>query len=264
MDPLKTALVFFLSEALSDQESGVAHTDLRLGERVDEVLEAHEAAANGRLSGIRHNVARDRFFPDGMAFRPAPAGLLADAQYRAGLARLATPGLCYDAMLYHSQLPDLLATARAMPDLTIVIDHIGCILGVGPYRDRTSETFALWRSAMAKLGDCPNVVVKIGGLGMIVCGATWHQRTAPHTSAELARAWQSKVDTCLELFRADRCMFESNFPVDKAMYSYRTLWNTFKLLTAHHTAEEKAALFVGTAARIYRIPITANRDLAHV
>ena len=241
----------------------VVHVDLTLGEQLDIVLDAHEAAADGRLRGIRHSVSRDSNFPDGIAFRPAPEGLLADVRYRTGLARLAARGLSYDAMIYHEQLPELAAVARAVPELGIVLNHVGCVLGIGPYMGREADTFRQWRVGMADLALCPNAMVKIGGFGMIISGAAWHERPKPPTSVELARAWRPYVETCVELFGADRCMFESNFPVDKAMYSYRTLWNAFKLLAAGVSADERTALFSGTAAKAYRVPLTAVRDIAH-
>lgn len=234
----------------------VAYADLTLGDRLDGLLDAHDAAANGRLRGIRHNIARDRFFPEGIVIRPAPEGLIADPQYRNGLARLVARGLIYDAMLYHSQLAELTAMAKRMPDLTIVLDHIGCILGVGPYQGREADTFRHWRSEMADLARCPNVMVKIGGFGMIICGASWNDRPCPPTSAELAHEWQPYVNCCIELFGVERCMFESNFPIDKAMYSYRTLWNAFKILTAGASPDDRTALFFGTAAKTYRISVT--------
>jgi L-fuconolactonase len=240
----------------------VSFADLTLGTQVGTVLDAHEQAAEGALRGIRHSVSRDPHFPDGIVIRPAPAGLLADPDYRAGLATVEAHGLSYDAMLYHSQIPELTEMARALPNLPIILDHIGCILGVGPYRGREAETFAQWRKDMADLALCPNVVVKIGGFGMIVCGAKWHQGAMPPTSTELADAWRPYVETCVDLFGADRSMFESNFPVDKAMYSYRTLWNAFKRLCAGASDDERTALFAGTAARTYRIPSLA--DAAYV
>ena len=244
----------------------VAFADLTLGDRVAEVLDAHARASGGRLRGVRHSVSRDPLFPDGIVLRPAPAGLLADPRYRDGLATVAAHGLSYDAMLYHCQLPELTAMARAIPDLPIVLDHLGCILGVSPYRGREQEVFAAWRADLAELARCPNVSVKIGGMGMIVCGATWHERPMPPSSLELAEAWRPYVETCIELFGVDRCMFESNFPVDKAMYSYRTLWNAFKRLTAGASKDERAALFAGTAARIYRIALPATavqKEMSH-
>ena len=242
----------------------VAHADLTLGERLDAVLDAHEAAASGRLRGIRHSVSHDPNFPEGIVYRPSPPGLLGDRHYRAGLARLAARGLRYDAMLYHVQLDELAAMARSIPDLAVVLDHIGCVIGIGPYRGCEAETFRQWRDAMAELARCPNVSVKIGGLGMIICGASWHDHPMPPSSVELARAWRPYVETCIELFGATRCMFESNFPVDKAMYSYRTLWNAFKLLADGASDHERTALFSSTAARVYNLPIPAAVDLLHV
>lgn len=231
----------------------VAHADLTLGAAVDDVLTAHSAIAGERLRGIRHSVSRDEHFPGGIVLRPAPAGLLADTRYREGLERLVKHGLCFDAMLYHRQIPELVAMARAIPDLPIILDHLGCILGVGPYEGNEHETYLAWKADMALLADCPNVSIKIGGMGMIVCGARWHLRPTPPGSWELAEAWRPYVESCIELFGSDRCMFESNFPIDKAMYSYRTLWNAFKRLAGDASPSEKNDLFWRTAARVYGI-----------
>jgi predicted TIM-barrel fold metal-dependent hydrolase len=232
----------------------IAYADLRLGEAVQPVLTAHHEAARGSLRGIRHSTARDPHFPHGIVIRPAADGLLRDAGYRDGLRTLARNGLSYDAMLYHPQIGQLVEMARDIPELAIILDHYGGLIGVGPYRGREAETFAAWRRDMASLAACPNVVLKLGGLGMIICGPTWHERPAPPSSAELADAWRPYVETCVELFGHARCMFESNFPVDKAMYSYRTLWNAFKRLTARASESERTALFAGTAAATYRLP----------
>lgn len=231
----------------------VGFADLTLGAQVEPVIHAHLAAGDGRFRGIRHSVARDSHFPDGIVLRPAPAGLLADPAYRAGMARAAALGMSYDCMLYHQQIPELVSAARAVPDLPIVLDHFGCVIGVGPYRRRKSETLAVWRRDMAELARCPNVSIKLGGLGMIVCGPTWHEGDVPPGSEDLAEAWRPMVETAVELFGADRCMFESNFPVDKAMYSYAVLWNAFKRLAVDASAAEKEALFGGTARRFYRL-----------
>lgn len=241
-------------------EAMVAFADLAMGERVESVIEAHAEVAGGALRGIRHSVSRDPNFPDGVVLRPAPEGLLADPAYRAGLRTIARMGLSYDAMLYSCQLRELCAMADALPDLPIVLDHIGCILGVGVYEGREVELLARWRGEMAELSLRPNVSVKIGGFGMVVCGARWHLADRPPSSQTLADAWHPYVETCIELFGPDRCMFESNFPVDKAMYPYRTLWNAFKRLTASASTDERNALFSGTAARFYRIadPAASN------
>ena len=230
----------------------VGFADLTRGEAVAEVLDAH-AAASPAFRGVRHSVARDEAFPDGIVIRPAPAGLLNSPAYRAGLREVARAGLSYDAMLYHVQLDELVETARALPDLPIILDHFGCVLGVGPHAADRDELLARWRADMRRLADCPNVTVKLGGLGMIVCGAQWHLADRPPSSRTLAKAWRPLFDPCIDLFGPERCMVESNFPVDKAMWSYRTLWNAFKLLSSDLSVDERAALFEATARRVYRI-----------
>lgn len=231
----------------------VGYANMLLGDGVTAVLDAHKEAGKGRFRGVRHSVSRDSNFPDGIVLRPAPAGLLGEAAFRAGLATVAKNGLSYDCMCYHQQLPEVTAMARAIPDLAIVLDHYGTVLGVGPYETTRDETFAAWRRDLAELAACPNVSIKLGGMGMIICGPTWHEQPTPPDSATLAEAWRPYFETSVELFGADRCMFESNFPVDKAMYSYPVLWNAFKRLAAGASAAEKASLFRNTAARVYRM-----------
>ncbi len=231
----------------------VAFADLMLGREVTQVLEAHRAASPKRFCGVRHSVSRDPHFPQGIVLRPAPPRMLEEPRFRAGLATLAEHGLSFDAMLYHSQIVELTAAARAVPELSIVLDHFGCIIGVGPYVGRERETFNTWRKDIQELARLPNVSVKLGGMGMIICGARFHENASPPSSRELADAWRPHVETCIEAFGVDRCMFESNFPVDKAMFSYPVLWNAFKRLTAGATAREKALLFGANAARLYMI-----------
>jgi L-fuconolactonase len=231
----------------------VGHADLMLGDGVAAVLDAHISVAGDRFKGVRHSVSRDSHFPGGIVLRASPAGMLGNPAYRAGLATVARYGLSYDAMLYHRQIPELTAMARAMPTLPIILDHYGCMIGVGPYAGREADTFREWRASMTELAACPNVSVKLGGMGMIICGADWNDRPAPPSSTELAAAWTPLVESCIDLFGVDRCMFESNFPVDKGMYSYAVLWNAFKRIAYGASVSEKAALFRGTAARVYRI-----------
>ena len=231
----------------------VPFADLTLGDRLGHVLDEHERLSGGRLRGIRHSVSYDSHFPDGIVLRPARRHLLADPAYRKGLRLLQRRGLHFEAMLYHEQIPELTELARAMPDLPIMLDHYGTPIGVGWYEGREDERLRQWRSDMAELAGCPNVTVKTGGLGMIITGARWHERAVPPGSQELAEAWKPWFETTLELFGPQRCVFESNFPVDKAMCDYVTLWNAFKRLASGASATEKAALFHDNAARFYRI-----------
>ena len=231
----------------------VAHADLRLGAAVAEVLEAHLAAGQGRMRGIRHLSTWDADRSLVNPLSAVPAGLLGDPAYRQGVARLAPLGLSYDAWLFFHQLPELLDLARAFPALTIVVDHCGGVLRIGDYAGRRDAVFAQWTTSMRLLAAQPNVVVKLGGLGMRINGFDFERGDAPPSSAQLAQVWKPWIETCIEAFGADRCMFESNFPVDKGSYAYRTVWNAFKRLTAAASPGERQALFEGTACRVYRI-----------
>jgi len=221
--------------------------------KLEELLEAHLAASPDHFRGVRQSVARDSHFPDGIVLRAAPAGMLADARFRRGLAQVAARGLSFDLLLYHEQIPELTALAHSMEQATIILDHYGCPLGVGHYRSRTKETFAQWQRDIVQLAACPNVHIKLGGLGMIIMGAEYHLGATPPSSVDLANAWRPYVETAVNAFGTQRCLFESNFPVDKAMFSYTVLWNAFKRLSSGASASEKADLFRNNAARLYRL-----------
>jgi predicted TIM-barrel fold metal-dependent hydrolase len=182
-----------------------------------------------------------------------PPGPLENPAFHDGARRLAGHGLPLDVWCYHTQLPHVVALSRAVPELTVVVDHVGGPLGIGPFAGRQAEVFPEWKQRMLDLAELPNVVVKLGGLTMYVGGFDFHRNPKPPDSAQLAKTWQPYIETCIEAFGADRCMFESNFPVDKGMCSYRVLWNALKRLASGAGASEKTALFSGTAARVYRL-----------
>lgn len=239
-------------------EAIVGHADLMLGCAVREVLEAQLAAAGGRLRGIRYATPNDASeLINKFMSRPVPPHRLSDPAFREGFAQLARFGLSFDAWLYHPQLPDLLALARDFAETPIVVDHVGTVLGVGPYAGHQQEELQRCKNDLRDLAACPNVSLKIGGLGMPVFGLGLHERELPPSSEELAKAWRPYVEMCIEIFGAGRCMFESNFPVDKQSCGYSELWNAFKSLTATCTAAERTALFSGTAARVYRMASVA-------
>jgi L-fuconolactonase len=230
----------------------VGYADLRLGAGVEEVLAAHVAAAGGRFRGIRTFTARSEHFIASIVTPPA-ARVLADPAFRAGVACLGKFGLSFDAWLYHTQIAELTDLARAFPDVPMVVNHTGGPLGIGPYEGKRAEVYADWRRDMKELASCPNVTVKLGGLAMLVAGFAFHERPKPPSSQDLAEAWRPYMDACIEDFGASRCMFESNFPVDKAMCSYPVLWNGFKRIAQGASPAEKAALFHDVAARVYRL-----------
>jgi len=233
----------------------VGLVDLTLGDRVKPLLEEHVAVSEGRFKGVRNRTAWDASPRVRSNLEVAPPGPLANPAFREGARRLGEMGLTLDVWAYHAQLPLVLEVARAAPGTTIIIDHCGGQIGVGPYEGRADEVFADWRRVMAELAALPNVLVKLGGLAMEVSGKQWHARPLPPTSEELAADWRPQIETCIELFGTDRCMYESNFPVDKGMCGYAALWNAFKRISAGASAAEKTALFSATAARVYGLKL---------
>jgi L-fuconolactonase len=234
----------------------VGHVDLRMGDAVADVLRAHLAAGGGRFRGIRHSASHD---DDPAVLGPlagrAPAGLYRDPAFRDGFRALQPLGLSFDAWLLEPQLPDLVDLARAFPETTIVLDHVGTPLGIGRYAGKRDERFGIWKQHVGMLAGCPNVHVKLGGLPMPFCGWRARMDGPDETSDTLAAWWRPYIETCIEAFGATRCMFESNFPVDRFGATYRALWNAFKRIASGCSADEKTALFSGTAARVYRLAI---------
>jgi L-fuconolactonase len=231
----------------------VGTADLRLGDAVAAVLDAQIAAGGGRFRGIRRGAAwdPDPAVPDHRT-DPGPGLLLRD-DFRAGFAHLAPRGLTFEAWCYHRQIPDVTSLARAFPGTTIVLDHVGGPLGIGPYAGKADDVHTEWRASIRELASCPNVVVKLGGINMEINGFGWHHRPHPPGSRELAGATRRYYEFAIETFGADRCMFESNFPVDKVSCSYTVLWNSFKRLASGCSAADKAKLFHDTATRVYRL-----------
>ena len=230
---------------------GTAH--LGSGDRAAEVLDRQIAAAGGRFRGIRYGATWDPS-PAVRNHRVDPGpDLYLDSGFRAGFRHLAPRGLSFEGWCYHPQIPGLTELARAFPDTTIVLDHFGGPLGIGPYAGRADEVFDDWRRAIGPLAECPNVYAKLGGIAMDLNGFRWHEREVPPASEELMEASRRYYEHTIELFGVERCMFESNFPVDKLSCSYRVLWNSFKRLTAGWSAVERAYLFHDTAAQVYRL-----------
>jgi L-fuconolactonase len=230
----------------------VGFADLALGDEIDGVLAAQVEAGQGFFRGIRCAAAAHEAFRYGI-LTPPPLHLYMDPQFRRGFSKLSTFGLTFDSWAYHTQLDELYELAKCFPQTDVVVDHIGVPLGVGPHTDKKQEVFAEWTRSMKRLSGLPNVYVKLGGLGMSVLGFDFHLRSNPPSSRELAEAWGPYIETCIDIFGVSRCMFESNFPVDKGTCSYQVLWNTFKRIAAAMSADEKEQLFRKTAASVYRL-----------
>jgi L-fuconolactonase len=234
-------------------EGIVGRADLTTGAAVAEVLEAHVRAGNGRFKGIRHAGAYDPSPEIRRSHTSPPPGLYALASFREGFGKLGELGLSFEAWQYHPQIGEVAALADAHPVVSVVLNHVGGPLGIGPYAGKRDEVFAAWAPAIRDLARRPNVFVKLGGLGMPICGFDFHHRDPKPGSEELSAAWAPYIETCIEAFGPERSMFESNFPVDRASCDYATLWNALKRTAAGASADEKAQLFRGAARRFYRL-----------
>ena len=233
----------------------VSHADLMLGDAVEEVLSAHDAAGGGRFRGIRHATAWDASDEVHNAHHRPFEHKMGTKEFHAGARRLARMGFSFDAWLFHPQLPELAALAGAVPQLMIVLNHLGGPLGIGPYGRDRDRARADWRASMRLVAACGNVVLKVGGVGMDMYFATgWTARDVPPGSEEVAAHWGDDVRFCIDTFGPDRCMFESNFPVDRQTLPYPVLWNALQIMAAGYNDAEQEDLFSGTATRVYKLP----------
>ncbi|MBA3070406.1 MAG: amidohydrolase family protein [Hyphomonas sp.] len=230
----------------------IAHADLRRAD-LDTTLDAHAAAAKGRFRGIRHAGSFDADSSALLIPGRGPAGLYADPDFRRGVARLGERGLTYDTWMYHHQLPDYAALAAAVPGTTMILDHFGTPLGVGQYAGKRAEIFAKWKDDIAAVAANRNVHAKIGGLAMPDNGFGWNGRDKPPTSDEFVEAQAPWYHHTIKVFGPERCMFESNFPVDRLSLSYRTLWNGLKKIAKAYPEAAQAAMFSGTARKVYKL-----------
>tara|TARA_B100001057_G_scaffold476646_1_gene544905 strand:- start:1221 stop:2234 length:1014 start_codon:yes stop_codon:yes gene_type:complete len=230
----------------------VSHANLLLGDEVEEILHAHEDAGQGLFRGIRHAGPYDDTgaLANAGGGRPCP---YQEVQFQQGLRRLAAMGYSYDTWHFHMQNAAFLALAQAVPEATMVLDHFGTPLGVGPYADRREEIFAQWCEDIAAIAQCPNVYAKLGGLAMIDNGFGWHAQSRPPTSDEFVAAQRRYYEHAIECFGPQRCMFESNFPVDRLSIAYPVLWNGLKKIAAQYSESEQDAMFYGTAAQVYKV-----------
>ncbi|MDA0733697.1 MAG: amidohydrolase family protein [Chloroflexi bacterium] len=228
----------------------IGNASLNLGAAVEPVLDALQAASPNRFRGVRNSAAWD---PHPDVENRAEQGLLSNEKFREGARILARRGLSLENTLYFPQLPELVDFANAVPDLTIVLNHIGGLYRVGPYGNRDDEVIPEWRRGIAAVAKCPNIVLKLGGVGQPRYGFDWYTWEKPIGSEELASHLGPLMNYCIEQFSPDRCMFESNFPPDKVSSSYNVLFNAFKRLSQGYSATERANLFHDTATRVYRI-----------
>lgn len=234
----------------------VGFADLSRGAAVEEVLQAHIEAGGSRFKGIRHANAWDGSEEIRESHTKPPPGLLADRFFREGFAKLGSMGLSFDAWMFHPQVHELSALTAAIPNTDVVLDHLGGPLGIGPYASQRYEVRAVLRTELTELARREHVVVKVGGIGMSIYGVGFNKMERAPDSQTVAATWSDDIRHCIDTFGPSRCMFESNFPVDRAGCSYTVLFNAFQRICdeAGYTAGERADLFAGTARRFYRLP----------
>ena len=228
----------------------MGHADLKLGADVAPVLDALQAASPNRFRGIRHNITWNN---DPAWENRENEGVVTSPKFIEGAKVLSQKGLRLDIMQSFPQMPEIAEFAKAVPDLPIIVNHVGGVSRVGIYGGKDDEIIPVWRDGVTALAACPNVTMKLGGLGMPRFGFGWHARETPIGSEELAEAMKPWMRHCIEQFGPDRCMFESNFPPDKVSFSYNIMYNAFKLLSKDYSATERAALLHDTAVRVYGI-----------
>ena len=231
----------------------VGTADLNVGARIGEVLDEHLKLGGDRFRGIRLLGTNDPHPEIRNGYNDPAADMFSSNGFREGYAELGKRDLTFEGWCFHHQIPLLTDLAREYPNITMILDHFGGPIGIGPYADKQDEVFDLWRQNIADLAKCENVVAKLGGINMKVNGFNWHKNSKPPTSEELCEETRRYYEHTIECFGVDRCMFESNFPVDKITCSYHTLWNSFKRLTENYSTDEKSQLYHDTAARVYRI-----------
>ena len=231
----------------------VGSVDLTFGKKLKPVLEKAINISEGRLKGIRMLLASHQDPRINSGAVRSDLGLMLHPNFIDGAKCIQNADLSLDFWIYHTQLYEMEQIARALPDLTIILNHVGGPIHLGEYEGKQALTHREWRSAMMRLAKIPNINVKLGGLGMAVNGAKFHENNNPPNSTQLSNIWKPWIYETLDMFGFDRCMFESNFPVDKGSCSYGVLWNAFKILAKDMSEDEKNKLFKQNASRIYKI-----------
>ena len=241
-------------DPLKSQISGIiGHVDMMLGDSAREVLEAHNEKGEGLFRGIRHSGGWDANEAVKNAHSEPTEQIYLEDKFQRGLQQLINLNMVFDTWHYHNQISDLTVLAKALPDLRIVHDHFGGPLGIGPYEGKKDLVFGKWKDDISALSECPNVYSKLGGLAMPINGWNLHKRDLPATSDELVNLHKAYYSHTIESFGVERCMFESNFPVDKQSISYHVLWNAFKKMSLGFSDEEKSYLFYETAKDFYSL-----------
>jgi L-fuconolactonase len=237
----------------------VPFADLSSGAAISEELDAH-IAASSRVCGIRHMTHWD---PNDLVptSHVGSRHLLRSDAASEAIEQVTARHLALDLFIYFHQLADVSYLAHCHPDATIVLDHFGAPLGIGEYSgEYYVDVLATWRDSMLEIATFPNVMVKLGGAAMPSMGLGLDLFPQRPTASQVAEVFAPTLLWCIETFGSDRCMFESNFPVDRVGIDYGTLWDAFKLLTQHLPTEERTGLFRRNARTTYRLQPTTGES----
>lgn len=256
----ETEVIVSMTKGHKNVANGIiGYADLMVGSRIGKVLDAHMELGDNRFRGVRQLTIWDksdsvRYYLHS-PFRMPTEGMVMDKTFREGFAELSRRKLVFDCTPSHTQLDEVTDLAKTFPDTTIMLDHIGCVVRVGPYAGKHDEIFAYWKTRLKKLAGHKNVFIKIGGLAMQMYGFNFRSRPKPPNSRDVAELWKPFVETSIEIFGPDRTMMESNFPVDKGSITYAACWNALKRITAGASAADKVKIFSGTAIKAYGLKI---------
>ncbi|MEJ8573544.1 amidohydrolase family protein [Microbaculum marinum] len=232
----------------------VGFADLR-DRDLDTVLDAHEARGGGLFRGIRQSGARLEDPSARLLAGAAPPGLYAEPAFRRGVARLGERGMTFDAFQFHFQAEQFVALAKSAPGTTMIVNHLGTPIGYTPGPASRDPVFVEWARGVEQMADLPNVVMKLGGIASIVTGYDAHRRDRPPSAQDFVDERGAYFHHAIRCFGAERCMFETNFPVDSVAIGYDGVWNAYKLMAMDYDAGARDALLAGTTRRVYRMHV---------
>ena len=230
----------------------VGHADL-LSENVSSILEKHLEEGQGLFKGIRHAGGWDHHDEIDNSHHHPQKNLYLSDEFSEGLNELENKDLSFEAWQYHHQIKQVTLLAKEHPNLKIVLNHFSGPLGIGPYRGKQNEIFEIWKKDIDELAKNQNVYAKLGGLAMPINGYEFHKQAMPPSSDQLIEAQKKYYEFSIKCFGPERCMFESNFPVDKQSISYRTIWNAFKKMAKEFSQGDKDYLFMKSAENFYSL-----------
>ncbi len=235
-------------------EGIVGHVNLMIGaEKTVSVLKSHLEVGGALFKGIRHAGGWDHHPELSNSHHNPPKNLYLNETFLASLNELSNLNLSFEAWQYHHQVNQVKKIAELLPKLKIVLNHFSGPIGIGPYANKKDEIFEIWKTDIRELAKHENVYAKLGGMAMPINGYEFHKQVSPATSDQLVQEQKHYYHYLISNFGPERCMFESNFPVDKQSISYNVVWNAFKKMAKSYTSEDKDLMFYKTAESFYKL-----------